>query len=82
MVGLVWAGGISALILLAMRYVPGLHLRVDEAEELNGLDEKELGEFAYDFVEVTREVVAETVPTRDEKINAEVRRIEKLGVEH
>ena len=37
-----------------MNLVPGLSLRVNaEAEEL-GIDDDQLGEFAYDYVEVTR----------------------------
>lgn len=39
-----------------MNLVPGLSLRVSpEAEEI-GLDDGELGEFAYDYVEIARHV--------------------------
>ena len=38
-----------------MNLVPGLSLRVDEDEEELGLDEAQIGEFAYDYVELRRE---------------------------
>jgi hypothetical protein len=37
--------------------IPGLKLRASEEEELLGMDETEIGEFAYDYVELTRDVV-------------------------
>ncbi|KAK8156292.1 putative ammonium transporter [Phyllosticta citrichinensis] len=36
-------------------YVPIFRLRVSEEEEVLGIDDCELGEFAYDYVEVSRE---------------------------
>jgi ammonium transporter, Amt family len=38
-----------------MNLIPGLSLRVSDEDEIAGIDDVELGEFAYDFVEVTRE---------------------------
>lgn len=38
-----------------MNLVPGLSLRATEKEEEEGLDESQLGEFAYDYVELRRE---------------------------
>jgi len=38
-----------------MNLIPGLSLRVTEEEEAAGLDETQLGEFAYDYVELRRE---------------------------
>jgi ammonium transporter, Amt family len=38
-----------------MNLVPGLSLRVDMEEEEVGLDEAQIGEFAYDYVELRRE---------------------------
>ena len=38
-----------------MNLVPGLSLRVDREEEELGLDEAQIGEFAYDYVELRRE---------------------------
>lgn len=47
----------TCLILFIMNLIPGLQLRVSEESEVLGLDDAEIGEFAYDYVELTREVV-------------------------
>lgn len=58
--GAVWSFTLTCLILIAMsvigNHVPALRLRVSEHEEELGIDDVELGEFAYDYVEVVREV--------------------------
>jgi Amt family ammonium transporter len=46
-----WAGGASAALFLAIKYTVGL--RVDEQEELEGLDIGEHGQPAYNFGDVT-----------------------------
>jgi ammonium transporter, Amt family len=46
---------VTAIILYAMEYIPGCHLRVKHDAEIDGIDEAELGEFAFDFVEVRRD---------------------------
>ncbi len=33
-----------------MHYIPGLRLRVSEEVEAAGIDESDMGEFAYDYV--------------------------------
>lgn len=33
-----------------MHYIPGLRLRADEESEILGIDDAEMGEFAYDYV--------------------------------
>jgi Amt family ammonium transporter len=38
-----------------MNLVPGLSLRATEEEEALGMDDAQLGEFAYDYVELRRE---------------------------
>jgi len=38
-----------------MNLVPGLSLRASEEEESLGMDDAQLGEFAYDYVELRRE---------------------------
>lgn len=48
-----------------INYIPGLHLRASEEAELLGMDDDQLGEFAYDYVEVRRDYLAWT-PARDE----------------
>lgn len=46
---------LSLAICLALNYIPGLHLRTTTEAESHGMDEDQLGEFAYDYVEVRRE---------------------------
>jgi ammonium transporter, Amt family len=48
----------SAIIAKAIDLVPGLHLRASEEAELLGMDDDQLGEFAYDYVEVRRDFLA------------------------
>jgi hypothetical protein len=58
--GFVYSFGGSIIILffidMAGRIWPPLRLRVSEADELQGIDDCEIGEFAYDYVELTRDV--------------------------
>ena len=42
----------SAILAYIVNYIPGLHLRASEEAELLGMDDDQLGEFAYDYVEV------------------------------
>ncbi|RDW75940.1 ammonium transporter-2 [Coleophoma crateriformis] len=55
---------VSALIATFVNFVPGLHLRASEEAELLGMDDDQLGEFAYDYVEVRRDYLAWT-PAND-----------------
>ena len=57
-----FAGGLysfcgTCLILFIMNLIPGLRLRATEDAEILGIDDAEIGEFAYDYVELTREVL-------------------------
>jgi Amt family ammonium transporter len=45
----------TCIILFLMNLVPGLSLRASEEEEAVGMDEAQLGEFAYDYVELRRD---------------------------
>ena len=45
----------QALICFIIDKIPGLQLRVTEEAEARGLDEDQIGEFAYDYVEVRRD---------------------------
>lgn len=54
----------SALLAFIINLVPGLYLRASEEAELLGMDDDQLGEFAYDYVEVRRDYLAWT-PARD-----------------
>jgi len=47
---------ILSLISLLSRYFPALRLRVDHDAEMRGIDDAEIGEFAYDYVEHTRDL--------------------------
>jgi Amt family ammonium transporter len=39
-----------------MHYIPGLRLRVSEETEIIGIDESDMGEFAYDYVGLLTEL--------------------------
>lgn len=56
---------VSAVIAGLINLVPGLKLRASEEAELLGMDDDQLGEFAYDYVEVRRDYLAWT-PASDE----------------
>lgn len=40
-----------------MNLIPGLRLRASEEAEVLGMDDAEIGEFAYDYVELMRDVI-------------------------
>lgn len=39
-----------------MHYTPGLRLRASEQAEILGIDDAEMGEFAYDYVGLEQEI--------------------------
>jgi ammonium transporter, Amt family len=39
-----------------MHYIPGLRLRASEEAEILGIDDAEMGEFAYDYVGLDQEI--------------------------
>jgi Amt family ammonium transporter len=45
----------TCIILFVMNLIPGLSLRASEEDEALGMDDAQLGEFAYDYVELRRE---------------------------
>ncbi|KAH6603161.1 ammonium permease [Trichoderma cornu-damae] len=51
-----WSFVLSCIILFLMNLIPGLSLRVSAEDEEVGVDDCQLGEFAYDYVEITRHV--------------------------
>lgn len=61
---------VSALLAYAIDKIPGLHLRASEEAELLGMDDDQLGEFAYDYVEVRRDYLAWT-PAKGEPDSVE-----------
>lgn len=52
----------------AINYIPGCKLRTSEDGELRGIDDDQIGEFAYDYVEVRRDYLAWAPPA--ETLNA------------
>ena len=69
---------VTMIILLIMNFIPGLRLRVSVDEERSGIDEAELGEFAFDFVEVRRDYDSWADPNL---IEGRVRELEKQTLE-
>ena len=57
----------SALIAFIINLIPGLKLRASEEAELLGMDDDQLGEFAYDYVEVRRDYLAWT-PQKNQQV--------------
>ncbi|KAL8722425.1 MAG: hypothetical protein Q9225_001104 [Loekoesia sp. 1 TL-2023] len=55
--GFAYSFGGTCIILFIINLIPGLGLRATEEAEVIGMDDAEIGEFAYDFVEFTRDVV-------------------------
>lgn len=56
---------VSALLAFIINKIPGLKLRASEEAELLGMDDDQLGEFAYDYVEVRRDYLAWTPAKND-----------------
>ncbi|KAK9381198.1 ammonium transporter AmtB-like domain-containing protein [Kockiozyma suomiensis] len=52
----------TCLICLVLDRIPGLKLRTSEAGEVCGMDEDQIGEFAYDYVEVRRDFLDWSAP--------------------
>ncbi|CUM53480.1 unnamed protein product [Debaryomyces tyrocola] len=50
-----YAGGVTTVLCFVINKIPGLHLRIDYNAEEIGMDEDQIGEFAYDYVEVRRD---------------------------
>ncbi len=49
---------VTAIICFVIDKIPGLQLRASEAAEAAGMDEDQIGEFAYDYVEVRRDFLS------------------------
>lgn len=52
--GFSWSFVLTCIILFLINLIPGLKLRVDAVDEDLGIDDAQLGEFAYDYVELQR----------------------------
>jgi ammonium transporter, Amt family len=44
------------MILWAIHVIPGLRLRADEEDEILGIDDAQMGEYAYDYVGIDPEL--------------------------
>lgn len=69
---LAYSAGVTAILCLVIDNIPGLHLRLTYEEEEVGVDESQIGEFAYDYVEVRREfnsIFANSEEDENEVIN-------------
>ncbi|KAG1808922.1 ammonium transporter AmtB-like domain-containing protein [Suillus subaureus] len=55
--GLSYSFVMTTIILWIMHYIPGLRLRCDEETEILGVDDAEMGEFAYDYVGIETELI-------------------------
>lgn len=55
----------TVLICLVLNKIPYCQLRVSEDAEMRGVDEDQIGEFAYDYVEVRRDFLAWTPPSQN-----------------
>ena len=72
---------VSAILAFAIDKIPGLHLRASEEAELLGMDDDQLGEFAYDYVEVRRDYLAWT-PSKGDPMNSDsIPQTERHGIE-
>jgi ammonium transporter, Amt family len=73
---------VSAILAYIVNYIPGLHLRASEEAELLGMDDDQLGEFAYDYVEVRRDYLAWTPANPDSNgVDPDVPQDQRHGIE-
>ena len=70
----------STIIAYGINFIPGLHLRASEEAELLGMDDDQLGEFAYDYVEVRRDYLAWTPATEAEKTDSNINPGDRHGI--
>lgn len=70
----------SALIAFTINKIPGLKLRASEEAELLGMDDDQLGEFAYDYVEVRRDYLAWTPAHSDPNTHDQVTQGDRHGI--
>jgi Amt family ammonium transporter len=70
----------SAIIAFVINFIPGLHLRASEEAELLGMDDDQLGEFAYDYVEVRRDYLAWTPATAEPGASGDIPQGERHGI--
>jgi len=54
--GFAYSFVVTTIILWVMHFIPGLSLRTDEEAEILGVDDADMGEFAYDYVGIDQEI--------------------------
>lgn len=54
--GMSYSFVVTTIILWAMHFIPGLRLRASEEAEIVGIDDAEMGEFAYDYVGIDADI--------------------------
>ncbi|KAH7882865.1 ammonium transporter AmtB-like domain-containing protein [Phlebopus sp. FC_14] len=64
--GLSYSFVVTTIILWIMHFIPGLRLRCDEETEIIGVDDVEMGEFAYDYVGIESELMPKHEYTSNE----------------
>ncbi|PRT54238.1 Ammonium transporter MEP1 [Wickerhamiella sorbophila] len=57
-----WTAVVTVIIAFVIDQIPGCALRVSEDGEARGVDEDQIGEFAYDYVEVRRDYLSWAPP--------------------
>ncbi|KAK6200360.1 ammonium transporter AmtB-like domain-containing protein [Scheffersomyces amazonensis] len=60
---IVYSAVVTGILCFVIDKIPGLHLRIDYNGEEAGVDEDQIGEFAYDYVEVRRDFLDWGFPT-------------------
>jgi len=66
--GFAYSFVVTTIIVWVMHFIPGLRLRASEEAEILGIDDAEMGEFAYDYVGLEQEIghtVSSDVMARD-----------------
>ncbi|KAG0126823.1 ammonium transporter AmtB-like domain-containing protein [Tuber indicum] len=71
---------VTTLICFIIDKIPGLKLRASEQAELLGMDDDQLGEFAYDYVEVRRDYLAWTPAKEHHDANSPVTAGDRHGI--
>jgi len=64
--GLSYSFIVTTIILWVMHFIPGLRLRASEEAEIVGIDDAEMGEFAYDYVGIDADIGPKEQETRAE----------------
>jgi Amt family ammonium transporter len=74
----------TCIILFILNLIPGLRIRASEDAEILGVDDAEIGEFAYDYVELTREVITDVEQEAGSRYSADPsvfqQQMEKHGI--